>query len=232
MGVYVFSFAVLMEELHAVVGAKKGYDFGKDIIPGMLGRRQLLCYPFRGYWRDVGTIKSYHEANMDCLHPDSGLDLRTWEIRTAPDVGPTGERSPTRLGSKASVTNSLIGSGCVIEGEVAQSILFPGVVVKQGAVVRDSILMQDTIVGSGCQVVYSIVDKYCRLGDDVAIGAGVGTTANRDFPAHLDCGISVIGKGVVIPAGLRVGRNCIIGPGTDLSRHGLKTVADGETIRI
>ena len=231
MGVYVFNFAVLVEELHAVVGAKKGYDFGKDIIPGMLGRRPMLCYPFRGYWRDVGTIKSYHEANMDCLRPESGLDLRTWEIRTAPDVGPTGERSPTRLGSKASVSTSLIGRGCVIEGEVAQSILFPGVVVKQGAVVRDSIVMQDTIVGDGCQVTYSIIDKQCRLGNDAVIGAGTGTTANREFPAHLDCGISVVGKGAVIPAGVRVGKNCIIGPGVDLSRRRLKTVADGETIK-
>ncbi len=232
MGVYVFNFAVLVEELRAVVGAKKGYDFGKDIIPGMLGRRQLLCYPFHGYWRDVGTIKSYHDANMDCLHPDSGLDLQAWEIRTAPDLGPGGERSPTRVGSKASVTNSLIGRGCVIDGDVTQSILFPGVVVKQGAVVRDSIVMQDAVVGDGCQVTYSIIDKHCRLGGDAAVGAGTGTTANREFPAHLDCGISVVGKGVVIPAGLRVGRNCVIGPGVDLSRRRLKAVADGETIKV
>jgi len=231
MGVYVFNFAVLMEELRAVVGAKKGYDFGKDIIPGMLGRRPMLCHPFHGYWRDVGTIKSYHEANMDCLDPDSGLDLRTWEIRTAPDVGPTGERSPTRLGSKASVSNSLIGKGCVIEGEVTQSILFPGVIVKQGAAIRDSIVMQDTVVGGGCQVTYSIIDKQCRLGNDIAIGAGTGTAPNREFPAHLDCGISVIGKGVVIPAGIRVGKNCIICPGAAFSRRRSKTVDDGETIK-
>jgi glucose-1-phosphate adenylyltransferase len=231
MGVYVFNFAVLLEELHAVVGAKKGFDFGKDIIPGMLGRRPMLCYPFRGYWRDVGTIKSYHEANMDCLDPASGLDLRTWEIRTAPDVGPTGERSPTRLGSRASVSNSLVGRGCVIEGDVAHSILFPGVLVRPGAAVRDSIVMQDTVVGRGCQVAYSIVDKHCRLGDDAVIGAGTGTTANHDFPAHLDCGISVVGKGAVIPAGVRVGKNCIIGPGADLGRRGPTTVADGETIK-
>jgi UDP-3-O-[3-hydroxymyristoyl] glucosamine N-acyltransferase len=69
------------------------------------------------------------------------------------------------------------------------------------------------------------------LGDDAVIGAGTGTAANHDFPAHLDCGISVIGKGVTVPAGVRVGRNCIIGPGADLSRHGLTTVADGETLK-
>jgi glucose-1-phosphate adenylyltransferase len=231
MGVYVFNYTVLVEELRAVVGAKKGYDFGKDIIPGMLGRRKMFCYPFREYWRDVGTIKSYHEATMDCLTPDSGLDLRTWEIRTAPDLGPTGDRSPTRLGSAAAVSNALIGRGCVIEGEVLQSVLFPGVVVKKGATVRDSIVMQDTVVGEGCQVTYSIIDKQCRLGNQAVIGAGTGTIANREFPGHLDCGISVVGKGVVIPAGVHVGKNCIISPGVDLNRRRLKTVADGETIK-
>jgi glucose-1-phosphate adenylyltransferase len=231
MGIYVFSAAALLEELRAVVGARKGFDFGKDIIPGMLGRRRLLCHPFRGYWRDVGTIKSYHEANMDCLNPDSGLDLRRWEIRTAPDVGYAGDRPPTRLGSAASVTGALIARGCVIEGQVERSVIFPGVVVRNGAVVRDSIVMQDAVVGEGCQIEYAIVDKQCRLGAGVVVGTGSGVTANRDFPGHLDCGITVIGKGAVIPAGVRVGKNCIICPGVDLSRRHGKVVEDGETIK-
>ncbi len=231
MGIYVFDFAVLVEELRAVVGARTGYDFGKDIIPGMLGRRQLLCYPFREYWRDVGTIKSYHEANMDCLNPDSGLDLRTWEIRTAPDVRHPGDRPPTVLREAASVSNSLIGKGCVIEGEVAQSVIFPGVVVKKGAVVRDSIVMHDTVVDEGCQVDYSIIDKQCRLGAGAVVGMGTSATANREFPGHLDCGISVIGKGGRIPGGARVGKNCIIYPGVDLARRRETVVDDGETIR-
>ncbi|RPH99960.1 MAG: glucose-1-phosphate adenylyltransferase [Zetaproteobacteria bacterium] len=231
MGVYVFNFAALADELRGVVGEKKGNDFGKDIIPGMLARRRLLCYPFRDYWRDVGTIKSYHEANMDCLDPGSGLDLRAWEIRTAPDHGPTGERSPTRLGSAASVSNALIGRGCVVEGEVAQSVLFPGVVVRRGALVRDSIVMQDAVVGEDCQVAYAVVDKACRLGAGAAVGAGPGGIPNREFPGHLDCGISVVGKGAVIPAGVRVGRNCIVHPGADPSRRGLKVVDDGETVQ-
>ncbi|HSB70686.1 MAG TPA: sugar phosphate nucleotidyltransferase [Candidatus Methylomirabilis sp.] len=230
MGVYVFNFAALVEELRAVVGTRKGYDFGKDIIPGMLGRRELLCHPFAGYWRDVGTIKSYHEANMDCLNPDSGLGLESWEIRTAPDVRHSGDGPPTMLGSAAAVTSSLIGSGCVIEGEVAQSVLFPGVEVKKGAVVRDSIVMQDTLVGAGCRVEYSIIDKQCRLGAGAVIGSGTGASPNRKFPTHLDCGISVIGKGVVLPDGARVGKNCIIYPGVDLTRRKVQNVDEGETI--
>lgn len=230
MGIYVFNYAVLGEELRAVVGARKGYDFGKDIIPGMLGRRKLLCYPFTGYWRDVGTIKSYHEANMDCLKPDSGLDLQTWEIRTAPDVQASGDRPPTLLGSAASVTNSLVGRGCRIDGEVARSVIFPGVRVGKGAHVRDSIVMQDTVVGDGCRVEYSIIDKRCEVGVEAIIGAGTSTAANRKFPSHLDCGISVIGKGVVIPGGAQVGKNCIIYPGVNLTRRRLQSVEEGETI--
>ena len=231
MGIYVFRAAALMEELRAVVGTRKGFDFGKDIIPGMLGRRRLLCFPFGGYWRDVGTIKSYHEANMDCLNPDSGLDLRTWEIRTAPDAGRPGDRPPTRLGGAASVADALIARGCDIEGQVERCVIFPGVVVKEGAVVRDSIVMQDAIVGDGCQVEYSIVDKQCRLGSGAVIGAGSGATPNREFPGHLDCGISVVGKGAVIPAGVRVGKNCIIYPGVELTGRTMGTVNDGETIK-
>jgi glucose-1-phosphate adenylyltransferase len=230
MGVYVFNYAVLAEELRAVVGARKGYDFGKDIIPEMLGRRKLLCYPFTGYWRDVGTIKSYHEANMDCLNPDSGLDLQAWGIRTAPDVQHSGDRPPALLGGEASVTSSLVGRGCVIQGEVSQSVLFPGVRVGRGAFVRDSILMQDSMAGDRCQVEYSIIDKQCEMGAGTSIGTGASTTGNRKFPSHLDCGITVIGKGVVIPAGVRIGKNCIIYPGLNLTGRGLKTVDDGETI--
>jgi glucose-1-phosphate adenylyltransferase len=230
MGVYVFNYTVLMEELRAVIGARKGYDFGRDIIPGTLGRRKLLCYPFAGYWRDVGTIKSYHEANMDCLNPGSGLDLQTWEIRTAPDLQHSGDRPPTFVGSAASVMNSLVPRGCVIEGEVAHSVVFPGVRVGKGALVRDSIVMQDTVVGDGCQVEYAIVDKRCDLGAGVVIGAGTGIQANRQFPTHLDCGITVVGKGVVLPEGVKIGKNCIVYPGADLTRHGLQTVEEGETV--
>jgi glucose-1-phosphate adenylyltransferase len=230
MGVYVFNSSVLGEELRAVVGARKGYDFGKDIVPGMLGRKRLLCYPFSGYWRDVGTIKSYHEANMDCLVPDSGLDLRTWEIRTAPDVQHSGDRPPILLGSTASVTNSLVGRGCVISGEVAQSIIFSGARIGRGACVRDSIVMQDAVVGDGCRVEYSIIDKRCRLGTGAVIGMGTGTVANRRFPSVLDCGITVVGKGVVIPDEAKVGKNCIIYPGVKLARERLQTVDEGETI--
>ena len=230
MGVYVFDYRTLVEELQTVVGAKQGFDFGKDIIPGMLGRRRLLCYPFEGYWRDVGTIRSYHEANMDCLTPGSGLDLRTWEIRTAPDVLGWGDRPPVRLGPSATVANALIARGCVVEGTVENSVLFPGVQVQRGARVRDAIIMQNTVVAEGCEVEYAVVDKHCVLGSGAVIGSGDAAIPNRQTPSHLDCGITVIGKSAVIPKRLQIGKNCIVYPRVDLHGRPLNRIADGETI--
>jgi glucose-1-phosphate adenylyltransferase len=229
MGIYVFSAAVLIEELQRVVGARQGYDFGKDIIPGMLGRRRLLCYPFTGYWRDVGTIKSYHDANMDCLDPASGLDLGAWQIRTGPDVGQAGERTPIALGRDAGVSNSLIAAGCAIEGEVVNSVLFAGVQVGKGARVRDSIIMHDSVVGDDAWVEHAIVDKQCRLGPKAVVGRGDPAVANRRFPGHLDSGITVIGKGATLPARIEVGKNCIVNPGADLEALAGRRIEDGET---
>jgi glucose-1-phosphate adenylyltransferase len=90
--------------------------------------------------------------------------------------------------------------------------------------------MQDSLVGAGCRVEYSIIDKQCRLGAGAVIGTGTGTTANRKFPSHLDCGISVLGKGVVLPDGARVGKNCILYPGADLTRRRVQHVDEGETV--
>jgi glucose-1-phosphate adenylyltransferase len=229
MGIYVFNFAVLEKELLAVVASRKGYDFGKDIIPGMLGRRKLLCYPFTGYWRDVGTIKSYHEANMDCLDPSSGLDLEAWQLRTAPEFQYLADRPPAVLGNAASVSNALIARGCRVDGEVEHSILFPGVRVERAACVRDSIVLQDAVIGSGSRIKYAIIDKHCVLGPGSLIGMGKGGAANRQFPSHLDCGITLIGKGAVLPEQSRVGKNCILYPGVNLVGR-VKEVGDGETI--
>ncbi len=230
MGIYVFNYAALKEELLAVVAAKQGYDFGQQIIPGMLGKRKLLCFPFSGYWRDVGTINSYHEANMDSLEPLSGLDLEAWQVRTAPDLQYAADRTPTILGATASVRNALIAKGCRIDGDVVHSILFPGVRVEAGASVSDSIVMQDTVICGNSRVDYAVIDKRCVVGPGSMIGTGTATTANRQYPGHLDCGITLIGKGAVLPSELMVGKNCIFYPGVNLTGRGLRVVNDGETV--
>jgi glucose-1-phosphate adenylyltransferase len=230
MGVYVFNFRVLEEELAAVVGERKGFDFGKDVIPGMLGRRRLLCHPFRGYWRDVGTIKSYLEANMDCLNPDSGLALHVWQIRTAAEEIRLGDRLPARVTGDGAVVNSLVSPGCVVEGTVTNSVLSAGVRVARGASVRDSVVLQDTMLGPDSLTTYAILDKNCVVGKGAAVGLGPAAAPNRLNPSHLDCGITVVGKGALIPAGARIGRNSIIHPGVDLAAAGLVNVPGSSTV--
>ena len=167
---------------------------------------------------------------MDCLDPASGLDLQQWEIRTAPDVPHIGDRVPAIVGSRASVSNALVARGCQIDGEVVHSILFPGVRVEEGAVVRDAIIMQDSVIGKGSRIEYAIVDKRCAIGADCVVGRGPGVAPNRKFPGHLDCGITLLGKGTAIPARTRIGGNCILYPGVNLTGRALDDLADGETI--
>lgn len=229
MGVYVFDYAVLVEELKAMVGTRKGFDFGHDVIPSMLGRRKLLCHRFEGYWRDVGTIKSYMEANMDCLDPASGLDLAAWEVCTNAESQGQGDRPPVLVGSGARIGNSLVARGCRVEGEVANSVLFPGVRVAAGAVVRRSVVMHDSTIGAGARVEDAILDKQVVVGEGSVVGEGDPTIANRLTPAHLDCGISVLGKRARVPRGMSIGRNCIVHPGVDLARLGSARLEDGET---
>ena len=230
MGIYVFNRKVLLEELKAVVGTRKGFDFGKDIIPGMLGRRKLLCYQFNGYWRDVGTIQSYHEANMDCLNPGSGLDLYSWQVRTARDLKGYGNRLPVLSASSASITNSLVADGCVVEGQVTNSVLFFGVHVGRGAKVSNSIVMQDSMIGQGSNIEFSILDKGAMVGNGAKVGFGDASVKNRLFPAHLENGITVLGKRSIVPESATVGTNCILYPNVDLGRTGVSKLPDGETV--
>jgi len=230
MGIYVFDYAALVEELREVVATKRGFDFGKDIIPGMVGRRKLLCYPFEGYWRDVGTIASYLDANMDCLDPTSGLDLAAWNICTGPDEKGLGDRPPARLGPRAVTSNALIARGCLIEGSVTESVIFPGVHIGPGACVRRSVVMQDCVLGEGCSVEASILDKQVAVGAGAIVGHGDAAVANRRFPTHLDSGITVIGKQAAIAPRAVIGTNCLIFPAIDLEAMGRAFIADGETV--
>ena len=230
MGIYVFSYEVLVERLHTIVGSRAGFDFGKDIIPGMLGRQKMLCHSFAGYWRDVGTIESYLAANMDCLDPASGLDLEAWGVTTRPSDRGRGDRPPVLLGAAARVDNCLVARGAVIEGEVVNSVIFPGAHVGRDAVVRDSVVMHDVVLEDGCRVERSILDKDAAIGRWARVGIGDPAVANRDWPSHLACGITVIGKQARVPAGLQIGTNCIVNPGITVSATGNGHIGDGESV--
>ena len=170
MGIYIFSWKTLRKLLLAdIKNPDSHHDFGKDIIPVMLGEgKSLYAYQFKGYWKDVGTIDSLWEANMDLLRPNNELDLndRTWKIYTE-DV----TTLPQYISANAVVKNAFITQGCVVEGEVKNSVLFTGVKVGAGAKVIDSVLMPGAVVEEGAVVTRALVANGVQIGKQAVVGS-------------------------------------------------------------
>lgn len=229
MGIYVFKTEVLLDELHRA-HHNGGTDFGGDVIPSMLGRRKLCAYPFEGYWRDVGTIDSYFDANMDLLKPNTPLNLGDWKVRTNLAYESVHAMPPAKVTPQASVRNSLISQGCIVEGKVENSILSPGVVVEKGAVVADSIVMHRSSIGAGAKVVRSIVDKHVRIGAGSIVGSYDQAAPNKLYPTHLVAGLVVVGKNTTVPEGIEIGPNVIIYPEVKERHFSGASVPAGETV--
>ncbi|HEX5591469.1 MAG TPA: sugar phosphate nucleotidyltransferase, partial [Candidatus Limnocylindrales bacterium] len=203
-------------------------DFGGHVVPAMLdGGARVFGYRFAGYWQDVGTIQSYWEANMALLVDDPELDLydKGWVIHTKSE-----ERAPAKLGPTAQVHRSLISHGCVIDGTVVNSVLSPGVRVGVGAVVRDSIVMFDSVIGSRAVIDRAIIDKEVTVGSGAIVGEGPDTTPNKAEPGRLNTGITVVGKQATIPRGARIGRNVRIGEGVRTADFSKKIVPGGGSV--
>ena len=170
MGIYIFNWKLLRKLLLAdMKNPDSNHDFGKDIIPTLLGdEKRLFAYRFKGYWKDVGTIDSLWEANMDLLSPDNELDLSdlTWKIYTE-DV----TALPQYIGTKARIQNAYITQGCVIEGEVTNSVVFTGARVRPGAKVFDSVLMPGAIVEDGAVVIRALVANGVNIGKGALVGS-------------------------------------------------------------
>jgi len=212
LGFYIFRTDILIRRLvedAETEGSRK--DFGGDVVPRMIADGdRVFAHRFDGYWRDVGTIQSYFDCNMELLESEPEIDLsdRGWLIHTKSE-----ERPPGYVGSQAVVRQSLISHGCRIEGVVERSVLSPGVIVKPGAVVRDSIVMFDSVVESGAVLDHVIVDKEAIIGVDAQVGMGADMTIPNELePGRLNTGITLVGKRAVVPAGAHVGRNCRIDP--------------------
>jgi glucose-1-phosphate adenylyltransferase len=224
MGVYVFAWP----GLRSVLSAER-VDFGRDVLPAMVAAgRRVGSYRYAGYWQDVGTVESYWETSLDLLSDHPGIDLydRGWLIYTRSE-----ERAPALIGAEARVTRSMVSHGCVIHGTVEHSILSPGVRVEAGAVVRDSIVMFDTVVGAGATVDRAILDKDCVVGPGSRVGDGDDLRPNRDEPERLFAGITLVGKRAQIPGGIVIGRNCRIDPTVEASDFGRRrTIRSGETV--
>jgi glucose-1-phosphate adenylyltransferase len=224
MGVYVFTKRTLRRWLGE--GQK---DFGRDVIPAMLAAgARVYGYRFDGYWQDVGTVQSYWEANMALLQDQPELDLydKEWLIHTKSE-----ERAPAKVGPTAQVHRSLISHGCIIDGTVVNSVLSPGVRVDVGAVVRDSIVMFDSVVRSGAVVDRAILDKEVVVGQGAIVGDGGDfDTPNRQEPGRLNTGITVVGKQAVIPRAVRIGRNVKIGEEVRALDFTSRIIRSGESV--
>jgi glucose-1-phosphate adenylyltransferase len=224
MGVYVFSKRTLRRWLTV-----DRTDFGADVIPAMLaGDARVFGYPFEGYWQDVGTIQSYWEANMALLSDEPELDLYDtgWLIHTRSE-----ERAPAKVGPTAQIHRSLISHGCVVSGTVVNSVLSPGVRVEVGAVIRDSIVMFDTVVRAGAVIDRAILDKSVVVGQGAIVGEGSDLDIpNRDEPSRLNTGITVVGKRASIPRGARIGRNVRIASEARISDFTSRVVRSGSSI--
>jgi glucose-1-phosphate adenylyltransferase len=201
LGIYVFSRRALLHWL-----TEDRADFGRHVLPAMLaGGARVFGHRFDGYWQDVGTVHSYWESQMELLNDHPPLDMydRDWVIHTRSE-----ERPPARIGPTASVHRSLVSHGCLIAGTVERSILSPGVRVDPGAIVRDSIIMFDTVVRAGAVVDMAIIDKEVSVGPNAVVGTGTDLDRpNEKEPGRLTTGITLVGKRAIIPAGVRIGRN-------------------------
>lgn len=227
MGIYVFSKSTLIECLESDAHRSgSSHDFGHDVLPGLVEAGKVYGYRFNGYWRDIGTVEAYWQANMDLLIELPELNLY------GPDIirTPSSQRPPAKIGSRAHISRSLICHGCIINGYVEHSVLSPGVYVEEGAMVRDSILFDDAHVEADASINRSILDKEVWVGRGSQVGYGDDYAPNRDEPHILNTGITLVGKRARLPAGLRVGRNCKIEPAVPEESFRDMLVASGETV--
>jgi glucose-1-phosphate adenylyltransferase len=171
----------------------------------------LFAYIFKDYWKDVGTIESYWQANMELIAtvPEFNLYEDFWKIYTNLEHQP-----PQYTGPDAEIHTSLISEGCEIYGNVFNSVIGPEVIIEQGAEVRDSIIMSHTTIGKGTKIYRSIIDENCSVGDNVVIGDGENIP-NECKPQIYDTGITVIGEYTQIPSEVWIGKNCVLYGKTD-----------------
>ena len=229
MGIYCFGKDVLqrcLEEDAQLRSSKR--DFGRNVLPRIVaGNYRVFAYSFHDYWRDIGTVAAYWQANMDLLDLHSPLLFdANWPVRTREELRP-----PLFFSEAANVANSMISNGCIIEGRVEHSILSPGVKVAEGAVVKDSIIMSDSLIGPHSVIDYSILDKEIIIGAGCHMGYGDNFQINRREPKVANVGITLVGKRAKIPQGVKIGRNCVIYPGVVEDDFSGSEIPSGETIR-
>jgi glucose-1-phosphate adenylyltransferase len=206
MGIYIFNWKTLKDSLIAN-REQPNLDFGKHIIPYCRNNGSpLFAYEFNGYWKDVGTLTSYWEANMELIDiiPEFNLYEEYWKIYTKTDRIP-----PQYIDGEAKVVKSIIGEGTEIYGEVSNSVIGEGVTIEKGAVVRDSIIMQDTVIGAGAIVEKAIIAEDVKIGANAHLGVGEYADSKYD-PKVYQFDLVTVGEHSVIPEGVKIGKNTAI----------------------
>ncbi len=226
MGIYIFSWKVLRDALIELKD-QQSCDFGKHIIPYCFEKqKRLFAYEFNGYWKDVGTLGSYWEANMELIDliPEFNLYEEYWKIYTKCDT-----IEPQYIAPGAHVERCIIGEASEIHGEVINSVIGPNVYIGEGTVVRDSIIMKDTSIGKNVTIDKSIIAENCRIEDGVTLGIGE-EAPNKLNESVYSFGLVTIGDDSVIPENVSVGKNTAISGVTEREDYPDGILASGEVI--
>ncbi len=226
MGIYIFNWKTLKEAL-LTMADQPALDFGKHVIPYCHEKgAPLYAYEFNGYWKDVGTLSSYWEANMELIDivPVFNLYEEYWKIYTKSDILPPQYMSPNSV-----VQRCIIGEGTDVYGQVYNSVIGCGVTIGEGAVIRDSIIMNNTTIGAGCEINKAIVAENVQIGSNVKLG--VGDEAENDTAPHIySNGLVTVGEKSVIPDSVSVGKNTVIAGVTTAADYPDAYLASGKTL--
>ncbi len=226
MGIYIFSWPVLRDALYAMKN-QSNCDFGKHIIPYCFDQnKKMYAFEYNGYWKDVGTLGSYWEANMELIDliPEFNLYEEYWKIYTKSD-----NIEPQYISAEAHVERSIIGEGSEIYGEVINSVIGAGVYVGKGTVVRDSIIMKNTKIGDNVTVEKSIIAEGCEIGDNAVLGIGEEVPNKMNAKVYA-FGLATVGENSYVPKGVKIGKNTAILGRTTIEDYPDGTLASGESI--
>ena len=215
MGIYIFSWPVLRDALIKLKDQPK-CDFGMHIIPYCHGNgNRIFAYEYTGYWKDVGTLKSYWEANMELIDivPEFNLYEEFWKIYTKSDALP-----PQYIAGDAVVERSILGEGCDIRGKVVNSVISADVEVEEGAEVRDSIVMQGCKIKKGTRIYNAVIAEDVTIGENVTMGVGEYAESQLSKKVY-NCELTVVGENSVIPDGVTIGKNVAISGVTESSDY-------------
>ncbi|MDO4555562.1 MAG: glucose-1-phosphate adenylyltransferase [Lachnospiraceae bacterium] len=226
MGIYIFDWKVLKESL-TTLSEQPGCDFGKHIIPYCHERGDKICaYEYQGYWKDVGTLASYWEANMELISiiPEFNLYEEFWRIYTKSDTLP-----PQYISDNSKISGCIIGEGTEIYGEVYNSVIGSGVTVGENTVIRDSIIMNNTEIGDNVEINKGIIAEHVKIGNDVKMGV-FEEAPNTVAPHIYSYGLVTVGEQTLIPEGVKIGKNVAIKGETTLEDYEDGILKSGETL--